>query len=212
MKTFPWKLDFEISHKTERFGLNCSNAFNEHQLSVICTEFPLLAGLFSIFLMMYKAVIAWENIISGLICAGLTHTSHCMRFQWATYVCASWWVLVFEDLTSSLESWKKTFFFWASGVFLCGFCCLQSGARSFCLSSAEVQNASKSVMWGSLKGKEQEHGQSISRRGWESWVFDKADTELQDCNSFKDVFLFFPPGNRVDSHGFWHQQNDLMGL
>lgn len=110
MKTFPWKLDFEISHKTERFGLNCSNAFNEHQLSVICTEFPLLAGLFSIFLMMYKAVIAWENIISGLICAGLTHTSHCMRFLWATYVCASWWVLVFEDLTSSLESCKKTFF------------------------------------------------------------------------------------------------------
>lgn len=27
----------------------------------------------------------------------------------------------------------------------------------------------------------------------ESWVLDKADTELQDCNSFKDVFLFSHP-------------------
>lgn len=26
-----------------------------------------------------------------------------------------------------------------------------------------------------------------------SWVFHKADTEVQGCNSFKDVFLFFPP-------------------
>lgn len=136
--------------------------------------------------------------------------------QWTTYACASWWALVFEDLTSGLESCKKRYFFRPMEYFCAGmerFCCLQSGARSFCL-SAEVQNASKSVMWGSLKGKEQEHGQSRSRRGWENWVFDKAGTELQDCNSFGDLrgcIFIFPPGNRVDSHGFWHYQNDLMG-
>lgn len=127
------------------------------------------------------------------LCRPYSHESlHAL--QWTTYVCASWWVLVFEGLTSSLESCKKCPFFSASGVFCAGmegFCCVQSGARSFCL-SAEAQNATKSVMWDSLKGKEQEHGQSISRRSWESWVFLRADTELQDCNSFKDVFLFSP--------------------
>lgn len=89
---------------------------------------------------------------------------------------------------------QKTSFLGQWSIFCAGmerFCCLQSGARSFCL-SAEVQNAPKSVMRGSLKGKEQEHGQSISRRGWEGCVFDKADTELQDCNSFKDIFYFSP--------------------
>lgn len=127
------------------------------------------------------------------LCRPYSHES-LHAIQWVTYVCASWWVLVFGDLTSSLESCKKRLFLGQWSIFCAGmerFCCLQSGARSFCL-SAEVQNAPKSVMRGSLKGKEQEHGQSISRRGWEGCVFDKADTELQDCNSFKDIFYFSP--------------------
>lgn len=41
--------------------------------------------------------------------------------------------------------------------------------------------------------REQEHEQSIGRRGWESRVFDEADTELQDCNSCEDIFFFFSP-------------------
>jgi len=63
-----------------------------------------------------------------------------------------------------------------------------------------MQRASKDATLGSL---EQEHGWTMSRRGWEGWVFDRADAELWGRNSFKDILLgFFSPGDGVFSHGF----------
>lgn len=89
---------------------------------------------------------------------------------------------------------QKTSFFGPVEYFLCGHgTVLLSAVRStILLPLGRSAECTKSVMRGSLKRKEQEHGQSISRRGWEGCVFDKADTELQDCNSFKDIFYFSP--------------------